>query len=91
MNPLHPDIASVAPCATHRAQFDGIAAEESDAMTLARVEAHAVACAACRLALAAARAYRRAMRRVGDAVRAPGALRQRALGVLRQVRGSRPI
>jgi len=90
MNQPHPQKASDTPCAAYRALFDDIAADESDAMTLARVESHAAGCATCRFALAAARAYRRAMRRMGDAVCASGSLRDRALGVLREVRGSRP-
>lgn len=77
------------PCASFRACFDDIVAEASDAVTVARVEAHAQLCPPCRFALAAARAYRRAMRRVGTAVRASDELRERVLESLREVRGSR--
>jgi hypothetical protein len=77
------------PCAEFRALLDDIAADHSDAVTCARVQAHALACPPCRMALAAARAYRRAMRRVGEACRATDAMRVRALELLRDVRGSR--
>lgn len=76
-------------CAGFRSHLDDVVAEEADAVTLARVEAHAAVCVGCRMALAAARAYRRAMRRVGEAARASATLRERVLGTLREVRGSR--
>lgn len=79
------------PCAEFRALLDDIAADHSDTVTCARAEQHAQACPPCRMALAAARAYRRTMRRVGDACRATGALRTRALELLREDRGSRQI
>lgn len=77
------------PCQAFRAFFDDIAAEASDAVTVARLEAHAEHCPPCRFALATAQAYRRAMRRVGTAVRASDRLRERVLDSLREVRGSR--
>jgi hypothetical protein len=77
------------PCTAFRAFFDDIAAEATDAVTVARVEAHAEHCPPCRFALATARAYRHAMRRVGTAVRASDRLRERVLDSLREVRGSR--
>ncbi len=77
------------PCTDFRAFFDDIAAEASDAVTVARVESHAEHCPPCRFALATARAYRRAMRRVGTATRASDRLRERVLDSLREVRGSR--
>jgi hypothetical protein len=73
-----------------RAFFDDIAAEATDAVTVARAEAHAEHCPPCRFALATARAYRLAMQRVGTAVRASDRLRERVLESLREVRGSRP-
>lgn len=76
-------------CAAFRSQLDDLTAEEADAMTAARADAHAARCAACRHALASARAYRRAMRRLGETTRASGSLRSRAHDVLREVRGSR--
>jgi hypothetical protein len=77
------------PCAEFRALLDDIAADHTDAVTSARAEAHATHCPPCRMALAAARAYRRTMRRVGDAFRATDSMRTRALELLREVRGSR--
>lgn len=82
-----------ADCAAIRALVDDVVAQEADAVTVARVEAHAARCAACRFALAAARAYRRAMRRVGASERAPQGLRDRVLDLLyetRETRGPRP-
>lgn len=76
-------------CASFRALVEDVAFDASDEVTVARAEAHAAQCASCRLALAAARGYRRAMSRIGDAVRATESLRERALHVLRGVRGSR--
>lgn len=76
-------------CAAFRSQLDDLTAEEADAMTAARADAHAAGCAACRHALASARAYRRAMRRLGDTTRAPSSLRARAQEVLRELRGPR--
>ncbi len=71
--------------------LDDVVSAEADALSAARAEAHAAECTPCRLALAAARAYHRTMLRVGGAVRATATLRDRALGLLREVRGSRPI
>jgi hypothetical protein len=78
-----------APCASFRANLDDLVSDEADALTHARAAAHVAACTPCRLALTAARAYRRALRRLGAAARAPETLRHRALGILREVRGSR--
>ncbi len=80
-------------CAAIRALVDDVVAGEADALSVARVEAHASTCSGCRFAMAQARAYRRAMRRVGRSERAPGELRQRALDLLhetREPRGPRP-
>jgi hypothetical protein len=82
-----------ADCAAIRALIDDVVADEADTVSVARVEAHAARCASCRFALAHSRAYRRAMRRVGRNERAPGGLRERALGLLhetRDPRGPRP-
>jgi anti-sigma factor (TIGR02949 family) len=82
-----------ADCAAIRALVDDVVAQEADAVTVARVEAHAARCAGCRFTLAAARAYRRALRRVGASERAPSELRDRVLGLLhetRDPRGPRP-
>ncbi len=76
-------------CAAIRALIDDVVADEADTVSVARVEAHAARCAACRFALAHARAYRRAMRRVGRNERAPATLRDRALGLLHETRESR--
>ncbi len=68
-------------------------ADEADAVSVARVEAHAARCAGCRFALAQARAYRRALRRAGRNERAPASLRERAVSLLhetRDPRGPRP-
>ena len=80
-------------CAAILALVDDVVAMDADAVSVARVEAHAAHCAACRFALASARAYRRAMRRVGSSERAPQRLRERALDLLhetREPRGLRP-
>lgn len=82
-----------ADCAAIRLVIDDVVAHEADAVTVARVETHATRCPSCRFALAAARAYRRAMRRVGASERAPQGLRDRALGLMhetRDPRGPRP-
>lgn len=79
-----------ADCAAIRALVDDVVAQEADAVTVARVEAHTARCASCRFAMAAARAYRRAMRRVGASERAPQGLRDRVLGLLHETRGPRP-
>jgi anti-sigma factor (TIGR02949 family) len=80
-------------CAEIRAHVDDVVAQEADAVTVARVEAHAARCASCRRVLAASRAYRRAMRRIGAAERAPSTLHARVLGIMqetREPRGPRP-
>jgi anti-sigma factor RsiW len=90
-DPMHDQIPpnlSTAHCATIRALIDDVVAGASDATLVSRVEAHVSTCPPCRVALAAARAYQRAMRRVGRAVRASQALRQRAVNLLRDVRGT---
>lgn len=78
-----------ADCADIRTLVDDVVAAEADAVTVARVETHAARCAACRFALAAARAYRRAMRRVGASVRAPQGLRDHVHGLLHETREPR--
>lgn len=78
-----------ADCAPIRLLIDDVVAQEADAVSVARVDAHAARCAACRHALAAARAYRRAMRRVGASERAPQELRERMQGLLQQERDPR--
>lgn len=86
MNDSHlPDHDSTA-CTAFRAVLDDLVADESDAVTMARADAHVATCAACRLALASARAYRRRMRRAGDADQAPTALAARARQIAQQVR-----
>lgn len=76
-------------CAEIRAHVDDVVAQEADAVTVARVEAHAARCPSCRLALAAARAYRRAMRRLGVSERAPSTLHTRVLGLMHETRDQR--
>lgn len=78
-------------CAAFTAMLDDVVSLQTDALSVARAEAHAALCPPCRVALSAARVYRRTMLRVGGAVRASAALRDRAFGVLREVRGSRQI
>jgi hypothetical protein len=78
-------------CLTLRAHLDEIVAEAADSITVARAAAHADACPPCRVALASAEAYRQMMQRVGAAVRASDALRERVLATLHGERGSRPI
>lgn len=77
-------------CTNFRACFDDIAADASDVVTIARVEAHVHRCPPCAFALTAAKSYRRAMHRVGTACRASDQLRERVLESLREVRASRP-
>ncbi len=84
--PLHDPEA---PCAAYAALAGDIAADAVDAVTVARVEAHAAACERCRNALDAALRYQRAMRRVGANARVSDALRERVLGILRDERESR--
>jgi anti-sigma factor (TIGR02949 family) len=76
-------------CAAYLACLDAVASGEADAVTSARTGGHIAECGQCRSALAAARGYRRAMRRVGEADTAPDGLRDRVMGLLRGVRGSR--
>ncbi len=78
-----------ADCAAIRLVLDDVVAGEADALTLARVEAHVAKCSGCRFAEAQARAYRRTMRRVGQAERASASLRERALELMRAPRDSR--
>lgn len=78
-----------ADCAAIRAHVDDVVAMEADAVTVARVDAHAARCAACRRVIAAARAYRRALRRVGASERAPATLRHRAIDLMHETRESR--
>ncbi|WKW13081.1 zf-HC2 domain-containing protein [Pseudogemmatithrix spongiicola] len=88
-----PPTDPTADCTAIRAHVDDVVAQEADAVTVARVEAHAARCAACRHVMAAARAYRRAMRRVGASERAPATLRERAITLMhetRDPRGPRP-
>lgn len=84
-----PPTDPTAGCAAIRAHVDDVVAQEADAVTVARVEAHAARCAECRHVLAAARAYRRAMRRVGASERAPSAVRERAITLMHETRDSR--
>jgi anti-sigma factor (TIGR02949 family) len=78
-------------CAEIRAHVDDVVAGEADAVTVARVETHAARCPGCRLTLAAARAFRRTMRRVGASERAPDALRGRVLDLMQETRDSRGL
>ncbi|HRN54025.1 MAG TPA: hypothetical protein PK788_11045, partial [Gemmatimonadaceae bacterium] len=84
-----PHNAGRADCAPIRLLIDDVVAQEADAVSVARVDAHTARCAACRDALAAARAYRRAMRRVAAAERAPQELRARLQGLLQQAQDPR--
>jgi len=77
-------------CAAYRRVLDDVVADEVDAVTLARFEAHLAVCPECRFALAQARTYRRLMRRVGTGMRAPSSLRDRAVELMRTPRGPQP-
>lgn len=77
-------------CETYRRVLDDLVADEVDAVSLARAEAHLARCEDCRFALAQARSYRRMMRRVGQGMRAPGSLRDRAVDLMRKPRGPQP-
>ena len=74
-------------CAAFRAAVGPVADGECDTLTTARVEAHAVSCAACHAALESARARRIRLRAVGDGERAPAGFRQQLQDLLRGVRG----
>jgi predicted anti-sigma-YlaC factor YlaD len=78
-----------ADCAAIRLVLDDVVAGEADEVTFARVEAHLATCASCRFVQAQARAYRRTMRRVGQAERAPSATREHAMELMRESRGPR--
>lgn len=91
MQDTRPPTDPIFPCAAFAAMLDDVVTAQTDAVSMARAEAHAALCPPCRIALTAARAYRRTMLRVGVAVRASAALRDRAFGLLREVRGSRQI
>lgn len=82
-----PSLDDIVSCATYRRVLDDIVADEVDAVVLAQAEAHLARCADCRFALAQARTYRRVMRRVGQGVRAPSSLRERAVDLSRAPRG----
>jgi hypothetical protein len=91
MQDTRPPTDPVSPCAAFAAMLEDVVSAQTDALSLARAEAHAAECPPCRVALTAARVYRRTMLRVGAAVRASATLRDRAFGVLREVRGSRQL
>jgi hypothetical protein len=77
-------------CAEYRRVLDDVVAEEVDAALLVRAEAHMARCEDCRFRLAQARSYRRMMRRVGQGVRAPSSLRDRAVALIRGPRKPQP-
>ena len=76
-------------CTYWRQALDALADCEVVGLCAARAEAHAVGCAPCALRLAAAREYKRVLRRVGESERAPSELRGAVMASLRGVRGSR--
>lgn len=78
------------PCAEYRRVLDDVVADEVDAVSLVRAEAHMARCEDCRFALAQARSYRRMMRRVGQGARAPSSLRDRAVALIRGPRRPQP-
>lgn len=82
MHDRHSQYELSADCAAVRGAVVDVVAGEADAATEARVMAHTRRCTGCRFALDTARAYRQAMRRVGDAERAPQELRERIRGLL---------
>jgi anti-sigma factor RsiW len=75
-------------CATFLAALDAVVDGESDALSVARVAAHADRCSRCAAHLAAARRYRERMHTLGDRVVAPDSLRERVTSLLQAVRGS---
>jgi predicted anti-sigma-YlaC factor YlaD len=86
MNDSHLPDHDASPCSAFRLLLDDLVADEVDAVTSARAEAHSATCAACRLALATARAYRRRMRRAGEDTPAPATLKSRAAALAQQAR-----
>jgi mycothiol system anti-sigma-R factor len=76
-------------CAAFLAALDAVVDGEAGSLCEARAEAHAASCPPCARRYAAARAYKRVLRRVGEAARAPVELRDAVLASLRGVRGSR--
>lgn len=76
-------------CTDWHQALDALVDGESGSLCAARAEAHAAECPRCARRLAAARAYKRVMRRAGDAERAPSELREAVMTSLRGVRRSR--
>lgn len=71
--------------------LDALADGEIASLCAARAEVHVAGCACCARRLAAKRAYKQALRRVGDSERAPLELRAAVMASLRGVRGSRTL
>ncbi|MCE9603050.1 MAG: hypothetical protein K8S21_12675 [Gemmatimonadetes bacterium] len=76
-------------CTGWHQTLDALVDGEAGSLCSARAEAHAAECPACARRLAAAHAYKRALRRAGDAERAPIELRESVMASLRGVRRSR--
>lgn len=81
----HPD----ARCSAFLDALDAVVDGEVGSLCEARAEAHAAVCPSCARRFAAARAYKRVLRRAGESARAPAELRDAVMASLRGVRGSR--
>lgn len=75
-------------CTGWHQTLDALVDGEAGSLCSARADAHAAECPPCARRLDAARAYKRAMRRTGDAELAPIELRESVMASLRGVRRS---
>lgn len=80
---------SDARCASFLDVLSAVMDGEVGSLCAARAEAHAAGCPSCARRFAAARAYKRVLRRAGESERAPAELRDAVMASLRGVRGSR--
>lgn len=76
-------------CTHWRHALHALVDGELASLCAARAEAHVAGCAPCAHRLAAAREYKRVLRRVGESERAPSELRGAVMASLRGVWGSR--
>lgn len=78
-------------CAAFLDSLDAVVDGEVGSLCAVRAEAHAARCPSCARRFAAARAYKRVLRRAGRSERAPTELRDAVMASLRGVRGSRTL
>lgn len=82
-----PQHDSPSACASFRVAADATVDGAEPAYVAAAGDAHAQRCPACHAWLEARQAYRRRLRSIGDAFRAPEALRERIRALLRAAPG----